>query len=112
LPVHPTELYSSANGAVLCLILYLFWKRAQKAIKSAKPGKLFTKPGCTFGLMFILYGTTRFFIEFIRDDNPFEYGWWAIYKGATVSQNISIYMIIFGLILMLMFQRMKTQQTK
>ncbi len=112
LPVHPTELYSSASGAVLCLILYLFWKRARKAAKSEKPDKLFVEPGCTFGLMFVIYGITRFFIEFLRDDNPFEYGWWAIYKGATVSQNIGIYMVIFGLILMLIFQKIKTQQPK
>ncbi len=112
LPVHPTELYSSACGAVLCLILYLFWKRAQKAARSGSTHKLFTKPGCMFGLMFILYGIARFFIEFLRDDNPFEYSWWAIYKGATVSQNIGIYMTIFGLILVLIFQRMKTQHPK
>jgi phosphatidylglycerol:prolipoprotein diacylglycerol transferase len=112
LPVHPTELYSSANGAVLCLILYLFWKRAQKANKSQKSNKLLVKPGSTFALMFIVYGITRFCMEFLRDDNPFEYSWWAIYKGATVSQNIGIYMIIFGLILMLIFQQIKTRQPK
>jgi phosphatidylglycerol:prolipoprotein diacylglycerol transferase len=112
LPVHPTELYSSATGVVLCLILYLFWKRAQKANKLKKSNKFLVKPGSTFALMFIVYGIARFFIEFLRDDNPFEYGWWAIYKGGTVSQNIGIYMIIFGLILMLIFQQIKTQQPK
>ncbi len=107
LPVHPTQLYSSANGAVLCLILYLFWRRAQKANK-----RLFSKPGCTFGLMFILYGITRFFIEFLRDDNPFEYTWWAVYKGGTVSQNLGIYMVILGVVLMAIFEKMKPQQPK
>jgi len=112
LPVHPTQLYSSAGAAFLCLILYLFWRRAQNNEKSKNRNKPFTKPGTTFTLMFILYGITRFFIEFLRDDNPFEYGWWAIYKGGTISQNISIYITIFGLILMLIFQRTKTQQPK
>ncbi len=112
LPVHPTQLYSSANAAFLCLILYLFWRRAQNNEKSKNQNRPFTKPGCTFALMFILYGITRFLIEFLRDDNPFEYGWWAIYKGGTISQNISIYITIFGLILMLFFQRIKTQQPK
>jgi len=107
LPVHPTQLYSSANGAVLCLILYFFWRRAQKTSK-----RLFSKPCQIFSLMFILYGITRFFIEFIRDDNPFEFAWWAFYKGGTVSQNLGIYLAILGLILMLIFQRMKTQQPK
>ena len=40
----------------------------------------------------------------MRDDNPFEYGWWMIYKGGTISQNLSIYMLIFGVVLMLIFQ--------
>jgi len=107
LPVHPTQLYSSANGAVLCLILYLFWRRAQNTGLSKSSKKLFVKPGYTFSLMFILYGITRFFIEFLRDDNPFEYAWWAIYKEGTVSQNLGIYMTIFGVILIALFQKMK-----
>jgi len=109
LPVYPTELYSSANGAILCLILYLFWRRAQRA---GNGKKLFAKPGCTFGLMFVLYGIARFLIEFLRDDNPFEHAWWAIYRGGTVSQNLGIYMTILGVVLMLIFQKMRTQQPK
>jgi len=112
LPVHPTQLYSSASGAVLFFILYLFWRRTQKATKSAERKKLFARPGCTFGLMFIFYGIMRFLLELFRDDNPFEYSRWAICKGATVSQNIGIYMVIFGLILMLIFERMRTQKPK
>lgn len=112
LPVHPTQLYSSANGAILCLILYLLWRRAQKTSNSKNNKRLFSKPGQIFSLMFILYGITRFFIEFLRDDNPFEYAWWAVYKGGTVSQNLGIYMAIFGFVLMAIFQRMGTQQPK
>jgi len=112
LPVHPTQLYSSASAVVLCGILYLFWRRNRKVSSSKSHKRLFVKPGSTFALMFILYGIARFFIEFLRDDNPFEYGWWAIYKGATVSQNLGIYMTIFGLVLMVIFQRMRTQQPK
>jgi prolipoprotein diacylglyceryltransferase len=57
--------------------------------------------------MFILYGFARFFLEILRDDNPFEYGWWAIYKGGTVSQNLGIYMVIFGIVLIIIFQKVK-----
>jgi phosphatidylglycerol:prolipoprotein diacylglycerol transferase len=106
LPVHPTQLYSSVKGAVLALILYLFWRRNQKAGDSKNHKKLFTRPGCTFGLMFILYGITRFFMEFIRDDNPFEF------DGLTISQNIGIAMIVFGVLLMIIFEKMKPQQPK
>ncbi|OHB79080.1 MAG: hypothetical protein A2Z25_22755 [Planctomycetes bacterium RBG_16_55_9] len=62
------------------------------------------QPGQTFALAFILYGVTRFFIEFIRDDNPFEYAWWAVYKGGTVSQNLSIYLVALGVVLMAVSQ--------
>jgi len=106
LPVHPTQLYSSANAAILCLILYLFWRRSRNSAK-AKKHKLLTKPGSTFALMFILYGVTRFFIEFLRDDNPFEQAWWIIYRGGTVSQSLGIYMMVLGVLLMVMFGRMK-----
>ncbi len=112
LRVHPTELYSSANGAILCLVLYFFWRRSQKASTAKNTKRLFAKPGCTFSLMFVLYGITRFFIEFLRDDNPFEYAWWAIYKGGTVSQNLGIYLAVFGILLMIVFQRMRTDELK
>ena len=55
--------------------------------------------------MFISQGTMRFFIESLRDGNPFEYAWWAIYKGPTISQNIGIYMVIVGLSLFIIFYK-------
>jgi len=112
LTVHPAQLYSSASAGILCLILYLFWRRSQNAANSKRPGRLLTKPGQIFSLMFIFYGISRFFMEFLRDDNPFEHGWWAIYRGATVSQNLGIYMTIFGLVLMAIFQKMKPKALK
>jgi phosphatidylglycerol:prolipoprotein diacylglycerol transferase len=104
LPVHPTQLYSSAKAAILCLILYLFWRRSQNAERSENAGKFLIKPGQTFALMFILYSIARFLMEFLRDDNPFEL------DGLTVSQLIAIPMLTFGLILMVIFQKMKTQK--
>ncbi|AQT69008.1 Prolipoprotein diacylglyceryl transferase [Anaerohalosphaera lusitana] len=100
-PVHPTQLYASANGLLLAGVLFLFWRRFRDA-----------KPGWTFSLMLILYGTTRFVLESIRADNPFEYGWWALYKGGTVSQNIGIYMVITGLVLFYVFNRMSRSSRK
>ena len=99
LPVHPTQLYSSAVAAVLCLILYLFWRKSQKT------GKILIRPGCTFCLMFLLYGFTRFFMEFLRDDNPFEF------DSLTISQNISIAMIIFSIALFVIFQKIKPKNS-
>lgn len=106
LPVHPTQLYSSALAFLGSFLLYLFWKRAQNAEVAGK-NKFLIKSGSTFALMFILYGTARFFLEFLRDDNPFETAWWILYKGGTVSQNLGIYMVIFGGILMAVFAKMK-----
>ncbi len=107
LRIHPTQLYSSANAALLCLLLYLFRCRSQRAIGTWDTRKLLTQPGHTFALAFILYGITRFLIEYIRDDNPFEYAWWAVYKGGTVSQNLSIYLVVLGVVFMIVFEIMK-----
>ena len=98
LTVHPTQLYSSGMAAFWCLMLYLFWRRAKKAGFS---GRFLTKPGFTFALMFIVYGTTRFLMEFIRDDNPFEF------DGITISQIIGAGMVLLGIILMAVFRQMK-----
>jgi len=101
LPVHPTQLYSSANAAALCLLLWLFWRRSQNAENSKMTHGLFTKPGSTFALMFILYGIARFLIEFFRDDNPFEVG------SLTISQILSIVLVGVGAALMALFCSMK-----
>lgn len=102
LPIHPTQLYASANAFLCCLILYLFWRRTQNIEESETASRLIRKPGCTFGLMLILYGISRFFIEFLRDDNPFEF------DGLTISQNISIALIVFGAALMVAFEKIKS----
>ncbi|MBN1815780.1 MAG: prolipoprotein diacylglyceryl transferase [Sedimentisphaerales bacterium] len=97
LPVHPTQLYASANAFLLSLITLLVWRKIKER-----------KPGCTFGLMFILYGTTRFLLEMVRNDNPFERSWWTIYRGGTMSQNLGIYMVILGIIMLLIFGTQKS----
>ncbi len=105
MPIHPAQIYSSFDALIIAGILYMFWRRAQNAQKAKNFLKPLTKPGGTFALMFILYGILRFFEEFLRDDNPFEYAWWMIYKGGTISQNLSIYMLVLGLIMMFIFQK-------
>ena len=51
--------------------------------------------------MFIIYGIARFFLEFVRDDNPFEF------DGITISQNIGIGIILLGAVLMVVFEKAK-----
>jgi phosphatidylglycerol---prolipoprotein diacylglyceryl transferase len=101
LPVHPAQLYSSLSALLGALLLYLFWRRTRSALNSPKTSKLFARPGCTFALMFILYGIGRFLLEFLRDDNPLEF------DDLTVSQNISIILVVFAVGLMIVFQKMK-----
>ena len=101
LPVHPTQLYSSGIAAFWCLMLYLLWRRAKKARLSGNSGKFFTRPGYIFALMFIVYGITRFLMEYLRDDNPFEF------DGLTISQNIGLAMVVLGVILLVIFKAMK-----
>lgn len=84
LPVHPTQWYAFGNALMLCAILYVFWRKFG-----------ITHPASTIALMFMMYGPSRFFLETIRDDNPFEHAWWAIHKGWTVSQNLGVYLAIF-----------------
>lgn len=97
-PVHPTQIYSSICAFILAGILYAIWRMIGKR-----------KPGVVLSCMFIFYGPVRFWLETLRDDNPFEKAWWAIYKGGTVSQNIGIYMFIAGMILLTIFTVRKTE---
>ncbi len=53
--------------------------------------------------MFIIYGVTRFLLEFVRDDNPFEF------DSITISQSLGIAMVVLGTVLMIIFQKMKPQ---
>ncbi|MEN6386910.1 MAG: prolipoprotein diacylglyceryl transferase [Phycisphaerales bacterium] len=104
LPVIPTQIYESFLAFAGCLILY--WHR-QKGIKiQNQGGKLpfIFKPGTTFSLMFIYYGIMRFFIEFIRDDNPIQS------DGLTISQNLSIAIVVVNLALILLFAKMKSDK--
>ncbi|MFH1614417.1 MAG: prolipoprotein diacylglyceryl transferase [Planctomycetota bacterium] len=103
LPVHPTQIYSSVGGLVNCGLLYLFWRRSQRAELPGAKKKMLARPGCTFGLMLVLYGAMRFLMEFMRDDNPFEA------FNLTVSQFISIALIIFGAVLMIILDRMSLE---
>jgi phosphatidylglycerol:prolipoprotein diacylglycerol transferase len=90
LAVHPSQLYSSANALLLCVILYLFWRKNLTKANSGLATKRLNRPGSITALMLILYGVTRFLLESIRDDNPYELAF------LTISQILGIVMIISG----------------
>jgi len=77
LPVHPSQVYSTINALLLCLVL-LAWEPF-----SRRDGEL-------LALLLTIYPVTRFLIEMIRDDEP------AIWiTGMTISQNVSL-LVLFG----------------
>jgi len=76
LPVHPTQLYSSANGLVLCLFLLAY-------------APFCRRDGALWATFLILYPVTRFLLEMIRVDEPGVLG-----TGLTISQVISLIVLL------------------
>ncbi|HEX6942174.1 MAG TPA: prolipoprotein diacylglyceryl transferase family protein, partial [Gemmatimonadaceae bacterium] len=86
LAVHPTQLYETALGLVMFLILWRFRNH-----KNAE--------GWLFGMYLVLAGAERFFIEFFRaKDDRFA-------MGLTLAQFIAITLAIVGVIIMQMRRR-------
>jgi phosphatidylglycerol:prolipoprotein diacylglycerol transferase len=102
LGVHPSQLYSSANALLLCGILYFFWRRSLLRAGSENASGLLCQPGSMVGLMFVLYGLTRFLLEFIRDDNPYELG------ILTISQILGIAILVLGIVLLVVLPHIKS----
>ncbi len=99
--VHPTQLYASGLALGLTGLLYLFWRRARRAEQAGRTNIFLTRSGQTFGLMFIVYGITRFLLELVRDDNPFGF------LGLTISQNLGLVMVGLGIVLIVVFGLIK-----
>jgi phosphatidylglycerol:prolipoprotein diacylglycerol transferase len=76
LPVHPTQLYSSVNAALLSLLTFTYFPFRRR-------------DGEVFVLLIGLYSGTRFLLEIVRTD---EGGLWII--GLTISQTVSIVMAV------------------
>jgi phosphatidylglycerol:prolipoprotein diacylglycerol transferase len=72
LPVHPTQLYSTIDGLILCFLLLAFdpFRR---------------RDGALTALMMTVYPITRFLVESIRTDEAAIWG-----TPFTISQNISL----------------------
>ena len=105
LAVHPTQLYSSANALLLCGILYVFWRKGLEPISSVPVRRRVVRPGSTVALAFVLYGVTRFLLEFVRDDNPYELG------VLTISQILGIVMIVLGVVLLVFLGAIEAAST-
>jgi phosphatidylglycerol---prolipoprotein diacylglyceryl transferase len=80
LPVHPTQLYSSLDALLLCLVLLAY-----------EPFR--RHDGETLALLFILHPLARFLVEAIRTDEPKQY--W----GMSISQAGSLLFVAAALAL-------------
>jgi len=92
LPVHPTQIYSSINLFAMAAMAYGLRRWLGQRM-----------PGAAMSMTLMVYGVVRFCEEMLRDDNPFEYAWWMLYRGGTISQNISIYLFLVGGVLLFVF---------
>jgi hypothetical protein len=75
-PVHPTQLYSSINASLLCLLLLAY------APFRRRDGEL-------VALFLTVYPVTRYLLEQIRTDEAAVFG-----TGLSISQNVSIALLI------------------
>lgn len=79
LPTEPTQLYSAGNAALLCMVALAVESRLKR-------------PGLLIAFIFGVYAVTRFLEEIIRQD---EGSFWG--TGLTVSQNVSIALLLFAI---------------
>lgn len=84
-PRHPSQLYEAGlEGLLMMAILwFLFWRTDARY-----------KPGLLFGASALIYGFSRFFVEFYREPDAHlgVLGW-----GLTMGQTLTLPMIIIGL---------------
>ena len=81
LPVHPSQIYASITGFLLC-----FW--------SLTIPRWVQRPGLVFGSGWLAYGVLRFLEEIVRVDEGGQFG-----TELSIAQWVSIVGILFGAIL-------------
>jgi phosphatidylglycerol:prolipoprotein diacylglycerol transferase len=90
IPLHPTQLYDAGAELLILLILLVTERR----------GRAF--PGRTFWLYMLLYGISRFVIEFYRGDDR------GMMWGLSTSQIVSVVAVPVALV---MLSRLRTRAT-
>jgi phosphatidylglycerol:prolipoprotein diacylglycerol transferase len=79
LPVHPTQIYSAIDGLILTLLLLAYFPIRRR-------------DGEIMALLMVTYPLSRILIEYLRNDEA------AFFAGMTISQNISLALLAFGLL--------------
>lgn len=88
LPVHPTQIYAAIAAALTAAFLYSYWPRRKY-------------DGQILSLMLIMAGTTRFFEELLRNDEP---ALWNAVPLLTVAMWIAMGIVIAGFGMLLYFR--------
>lgn len=78
LPVHPAQIYSAIDAAVLCAVLWLYYPYRRR-------------DGEVMALMLMIHPVSRFLLEAIRVDERAVWG-----TGLSISQNLSIVIFLIG----------------
>jgi len=76
LPVHPTQIYSTIDALLICIVLLAY-------------DPFCRRDGALFALMINIYAVTRYLIEILRTDEAPISG-----TGMSISQNISLVLLV------------------
>ena len=87
IPLHPTQLYEAGAEALILVVLLVLERR----------GRAF--PGRTFWTYLLLYGASRFVIEFFRGDSRGMVG------AISTSQLVSIVLVPLAIVMLVMLRR-------
>ena len=87
-PLHPTQLYEAGAEAVILAFLLAFERR----------GRPF--PGRTFWSYMLLYGVSRFIIEFYRGDSR-----GMVFDALSTSQFVSVLLVPIAIVMLILLSR-------
>jgi len=90
LPRHPSQLYEAGlEGLLMAAIMWpLFWKTDARY-----------KPGFLCGMAAVIYGLSRFTVEFFREPDQ-QLQWLVEASGLSMGQWLTTPMILIGLFLL------------
>jgi phosphatidylglycerol:prolipoprotein diacylglycerol transferase len=87
-PHHPTQLYE-AGAELLILVFLLVWERRGHGF-----------PGRTFWSYMLLYGVSRFVIEFYRGDSR-----GMVFDALSTSQFVSVILVPLAIVMLFLLSR-------
>ena len=93
LAVHPTQIYASIAAALTAAFLYAYWQRRKF-------------DGQIISLMLVMAGSTRFFEEMLRTDEPAAFP--ELSNWLTIAQWLAMGIVAFGFSMLFWFSSRRT----